>query len=252
MVRTVFYSFILVMWLLVWLLPISLAHYLHKKPWRNAMLQRVNRGILRILNVQVILVGELPIERPVFLVSNHISYLDVPIIASVIDARFTPKSEIASWPFIGYCCRLFDSVFITRDAKNIEHGKQALSKALNEGAVVLLFPEATTGDGVHMLPFKPAFFDVAVVEGNNIPVIIQPLAIRYMKISGLPIDKGQWPNVAWYGDMALLPHFINLISLGKIEVELHVLPIIIPQAGQDRKQLAKATETAIEQALTNR
>ncbi len=252
MVRAVIYAVFLVLWLLVWLLPVSFAHFLRKKTWRNDMLRRVCGGILRIGNVHVSVIGEIPIERPVLLVSNHISYLDVPIIASVIDARFTPKSEIATWPFIGYCCRLFDSVFITRNAKSIEQGKQALIQAFREGTAISLFPEATTGDGVHMLPFKPAFFDVAVVEGDNIPVIIQPLAIRYTKISGLPIDKGQWPSVAWYGDMALLPHLINFLGIGRVDVELHMLPAIIPQAGQDRKQLAKAAESAIEQVLTNR
>ena len=77
---------------------------------------------------------------------------------------------------------------------------------------------------------------------------MQPVAIAYRKIRGLPIDYGQWPLIAWYGDMVLLPHLWKLLSLGRIGVELHFLPVI-SSVGEDRKTLATQAHDIIETTL---
>jgi 1-acyl-sn-glycerol-3-phosphate acyltransferase len=234
--------FLLVMWLVVWLPPVALAYAFKKKKLRGRMVKFVCKGLLRILGVQLKIIGEPSNERPLLMVSNHISYLDIWILASAVDCRFVPKSEIAQWPVIGLICRILDVVFIDRSTGKIMQGNQAIASALAQGEIVALFPEATTGDGKHMLPFKPAFFESA--QG----AAIQPAAIAYRKIRGLPIDYGQWPLIAWYGDMSLLPHLWKLLSLGKIEAELHFLPLM-EHSGEGRKQLALQAQSAIEAAL---
>jgi 1-acyl-sn-glycerol-3-phosphate acyltransferase len=194
--------------------------------------------MLWLCGVRVTVIGECVDTRPLLVVSNHLSYLDIPILGSVVDMRFVPKKEVASWPIIGFICKIIDAVFVDRNVKKIGEGQKALRAALSVGEVVALFPEATTGDGRHMLPFKPAFFEAAA------GVMIQPVAICYRKICGLPIDYGQWSLIAWYGDMLLLPHLWHLLSLGNIDVELHFLPPI-SSLGMDRKSLAAAAQEAI-------
>ncbi len=231
-----------VLWLVLWLPCVALAYLLKKKKLRGQIVIFACKGILFLFRVRVKLVGELAAKRPLLLVSNHLSYLDILVLASAVDCRFVPKKEIANWPVISSICKIIDVVYVDRSLGKISEGNQAIAAALAQGEVVALFPEATTGDGKHLLPFKPAFFEAA--QG----ALVQPVAIAYRKIRGLPIDYGQWPLIAWYGDMVLLPHLWHLLSLGRIEVELHFLPPL-SSVGEDRKTLAIQAHDVIETTL---
>lgn len=236
-------SFIaLLMWIALWLSPLAVAHMLDKKKWRGRIFNFACKGILWICGVHVKRVGEPSDSRPLLVVSNHLSYLDIWILGSVMDCRFVPKKEIAHWPVVGWICKMSGAVFLDRSAHKIREATQAISAVLETGEVVAVFPEATTGDGKRLLPFKPALFEAA--KG----AAIQPVAIAYRKIRGLPIDYGQWPLIAWYGDMVLLPHLWHVLSLGRIDVEVHFLPPL-SSVRVDRKELVHQAHSAIEQAL---
>lgn len=238
----IFSSFLLILWVIGWFPLVAAAYFCKKKKLRGEMVKCVCRGMLRLMGVQVNQLGALHAGRPLLVVSNHLSYLDILVLASAMDCRFVPKKEIARWPVISSICTLLDVVYIDRRPGKIHEGNQAIAAMLAAGEVVVLFPEATTGNGRHLLPFKPAFFEAG--QG----VTLQPVAIAYRKIRGLPIDYGQWPLIAWYGEMLLLPHWWKLLSLGCIEVDLHFLPPLESQ-GVDRKTLALQTHAMIEQAL---
>lgn len=230
------------LWVLLWFFPVAVAHFLKRKSWRATMVQAASSGILYLCGVHVKTYGAASDKRPLMAVSNHLSYMDIPVLASVMDCRFAPKKEVAGWPFIGWICRIVDVVFIDRSIRKIEEGRKAIRDKLAQGEIVSLFPEATTGEGRHLLPFKAAFFEV------DEEVMIQPVAIAYRKIRGLPIDYGQWPMIAWYGDMLLLPHIWKLLSIGRIDVEVHFLPLL-DRSDCDRKILASRAHDAIEDIL---
>ncbi|MDX2074755.1 MAG: lysophospholipid acyltransferase family protein [Alphaproteobacteria bacterium] len=236
---------LLVGWIAFWLPLAAVASLFHNKKLRDRMVQIACKGLLWLFNVRVNIIGDVYSRRPLLLVSNHLSYLDIPVLGSAVDCRFVPKKEIANWPVISTICKILDVVYVDRDVRKISEGNQSIAGKLAQGEAVVLFPEATTGDGRHLLPFKPAFFQAA--QG----IVVQPVAIAYRKIRGLPIDFGQWPLIAWYGDMSLLPHLWTLLSLGRIEVELHFLPPII-SAGKDRKILASQSHDAIERVLLDK
>lgn len=233
--------FLMLLWTVVWFFPVLFAYALKKKKLRGKMVHLYARVMLTLMGVQVKPIGELSQARPLLVVSNHISYLDILILFSLIDCRFVPKKEISTWPVINHFCKITDVVYVDRSKNKIHEGNSAIRQVLESGEVVVLFPEATTGDGKRLLPFKPAFFEAAS-EAH-----VQPVAIAYRKIRGLPIDYGQWPLLAWYGDMTLLPHMWKLLSLGKIEVEVHFLPVLGP--GQGRKNLAEQAHDEIGAAL---
>ncbi len=233
---------LVVVWVALWWLPVAAAHLLKKKKLRADMVKCFCRGMLLIVNVRVQVVGELSPARPLLVASNHLSYLDIPILASVLDCRFVPKKEIASWPVINLICAMMDVVYVDRSPGKIHEGNAAIQRVLAQGEVVALFPEATTGDGRLLLPFRPAFFEAA---GG---AVVQPVAIAYRKVCGLPIDYGQWPMIAWYGDMSLVPHLWNFLGLGRVEVELHFLPPLA-MGGEGRKTMAIQTHTAVLAAL---
>lgn len=233
---------ILTIWIVVWALPVALAHLLKKKALRSQFCMLASKGIVFLCGVRVKVIGEPSAGRPLLLMSNHLSYLDIPVLASVVDGRFVAKNDIARWPVIGWICKITGVVFIDRRPSKIEAGQRAVQEILDKGDIVMLFPEATTGDGKRLLSFKPAFFELAQ------DAVIQPVAIAYRKIRGLPIDYGQWPLIAWYGDMMLLPHLWKLLSLGRIDVEVHFLPPVASD-GKSRKILASQVHKEVSSAL---
>ena len=206
-------------------------------------------GILRIIGIRVTVTGTASTIRPLLLVSNHVSYLDVLVLNACAPVCFTPKSEIAGWPVIKHIARMSGGIFVDRRAEKISEGKEKIVSALARGDVVCLFPEATTGTGLHMVPFKSGFFSLAEETIGGEELTIQPAAVTYSHIRRLPIDTTQWPNVAWYGDMNLLPHLWNLLKIAPISAEMVFLePITLEQYG-DRKKLAAHCQKVIEDTI---
>jgi len=228
-------------WLGIWYPPVWIALKLQKYAARDRMAMIFNCGLLKIIGIKLKVTGAPAPDRPLLLVSNHISYLDIPVIASVNNVCFTPKSEIADWPVIGGIAQLSGAVFIDRRKEKVVEVQQALKEALLSKRILCLFPEATTGNGLHMQPFKSALFSIAEEEA----LTAQPACILYTHVGGLPMDSGQWPNVAWYGDMVLAPHAWQLFKLGPIKAELHFLPPVKPGEYKDRKKLSAHCHKAI-------
>ncbi|MDE3038839.1 MAG: 1-acyl-sn-glycerol-3-phosphate acyltransferase, partial [Pseudomonadota bacterium] len=228
---------LLFLWIVLCCLPAWVAKMLGKMAWRDGTVRLCYLGVLRIIGVRLKINGQLAEARPLLLVTNHVSYLDVALLGSVAAVRFAPKREVAGWPLIGAVCRLCDAVFIDRRPEKISEMKQVMKAAL-EKSVVCLFPESTTGNGLHLLPFKSGFFSLGEDRIGGHELLVQPAAITYTRIRRLPIGSTEWPRIAWYGDMALLPHLLGMLRLGGIEVELAFLPPLRLSECGDRKQLA--------------
>ncbi len=239
---------LLVLWVAVFIPPVWIAKKL-KSDSRQRLVILCYKGLLHITGIRLQVHGEASPARPMLLVTNHLSYMDIAILGSQLPVRFTPKSEIADWPVIGGICRLTNAVFIDRRTEKIRDMAENIKNALSEGAIVCMFPEASTGNGLHMLPFKSGFFSLAEENVEGSEVIVQPAAIVYTRISRLPIDSTQWPSIAWYGDMDLLPHMKELMRLGPIDVELVFLPPMSISEYGNRKALAEACQETIAAAV---
>ena len=249
MIRAAIKLFLLVVWIGVFYPFAYGAYKLRKLQWRDWLVKVCFQGILRICEIRLHLVSHLSPVRPLLLVSNHLSYMDIPILGSQAVLSFTPKMDIATWPFIGSVCSIMDCVFVERSADKIADAREAMRRALANNRVLSLFPEATTGNGLEVLPFRSSLFSLAeeLIEGRELTV--QPVAITYKTIRRLPIDRTQWPSIAWYGDMELLPHLWEFLQLGCIDVELAFLPAVTLHAHGDRKALAVHTQNAIVQHI---
>jgi 1-acyl-sn-glycerol-3-phosphate acyltransferase len=239
----------MVLWLAFWYAPVWIAKHYQKNDQYERMLLLCNRGMLFIAGIKLHVTGQLSEKRPLLVVSNHISYLDIILLGSQMRVRFTPKSDIAKWPVIGKICVLCDAVFIDRSPGKVSSMKEHLHNALMEKKPISLFPEATTGDGIHMIPFKSGFFSLAEGDFGEEGLTIQPVALTYTRIRKLPIDRTQWPDIAWYGDMELLSHLYHVFSLAPLEAELVFLPPIHVTAQHNRKQLAAECQGLIEGAI---
>lgn len=220
-----------------------------KSALRDRISCRCHAAVLRIAGVRLAVHGAPDASRPLLMVTNHLSYLDIPVLGSVFPFRFTPKQEIASWPGIAALCRVTDAIFVDRRPEKLSPSAEAVQNALAKGEVVCLFPEATTGNGVRTLPFRSGFFALAETGIGGQELVVQPAAIAYTHIRRLPVDSSQWPDIAWYGDMELLPHLWKLLGLGRIDASLIFLPPARIKDYGDRKRLAAHCEQAIGAAI---
>lgn len=209
-----------------------------RKKWINGFSKVIFSGINRIAGVRVSVNGEVSHNRPLLIVSNHISYLDITVLGSEVPICFTPKSDMAKWPVISSFCRMLGCIFIERTACGIKDARQKMRDTLERGDVLSLFPEGTTGNGRYVLPFKSSLFSIAEEKLADSDIFIQPAVISYDTIGGLPIDSSQWPKIAWYGDMYLFPHIWQLFKMNRIDVSVSFLPPVTLSQFEDRKEMA--------------
>lgn len=187
------------------------------------------RGILHILNIRVTLHGSLPETKGILLVSNHQSYVDVLVHASLAGLRFAPKQEIRRWFLLGPYIGLSRPVWIDRKSPTKSRATLAeFEHTLALGVPLLVYPEGTTTDGLHgLLPFKSTPFEAVLRERRP----VQPLITVYHVPCGTM-------NPAWYGDQELLPHIWQLLGLKEILVDVYSCKQIKPET-ENRKELAE-------------
>jgi 1-acyl-sn-glycerol-3-phosphate acyltransferase len=192
----------------------------------------------RVLGMKLIVRGQPSAVTPMLYVCNHISYLDIVAIGAVVKGEFIARGDMADWPFFGLMAKAGRTVFIDRKRTSAGEAKDQIQNRLNHGGALIMFPESTSGDGNHILPFKSSLFVVAEGEIDGKPVHVQPMSIAYTRMNGLPLGVGWRAFLAWYGDMTLGPHLWQFLKLGSttVEIEFHA-PVTAAELG-GRKALA--------------
>lgn len=115
------------------------------------------------------------IDRPMVMVSNHLSLLDILVAFGLFfPFKWVSKAEIFKVPFIGWNMVLNRYIPIVRGDKDSgRRMMQACEAALRQGSPVYLFPEGTRSRTGEMKAFKPGAFVLA----QQLKVPIQPLVI---------------------------------------------------------------------------
>lgn len=195
--------------------------------------------MMRILNIELRIDGTPPVGGAV-LVANHVSWLDIHVLHSLLPVHFISKADVRDWLLLGDLARASGTLFIARERKaDAIRVNQEMVAELVKGDCLAFFPEGTTSDGRDMLPFFPSLFQPAVDAGC--PVI--PAAIRYLDSHG-----EQCLEAAYYGDMSLVGSFWQVAKLPSLVVRVTFLPAVTSH-GQHRRVIAKQAESAIRVAL---
>ena len=182
-----------------------------------------------------------------FFVSNHLSYLDIPILGSTFPLRFVAKSEVEFWPVFGFLSKLASTIFIKRNRSDSLDQKSKILNILSSGEKVLMFPEGTTSDGNRVLDFKSSSF--SALENQNF--FIQPIIIFYSDLNGIPINRWLRPVIAWYGDMDFKPHVLELVGLRSIKVRLIYIDPVCSSDFASRKELSIYLEKKIKNVYSS-
>jgi 1-acyl-sn-glycerol-3-phosphate acyltransferase len=222
---------------------------------------RFHRLFLALFGIKVQVRGPAPVPGvPTLVLANHVSWLDIPAIASTVPLSFIAKSEIAAWPVFGLFARLQRSVFLDRARKSATaEVNDIVADRLARGEVIVLFPEGTTGDGNRLLPFRSSLVGAAraalVGQGGADAharveqIQLQTLALAYTRRNGMPVTRLERPGIAWYGDMELLPHLGAFLRDGPVDLVLVWGEPLVFDATTNRKHATAAAETAIRDAI---
>ena len=198
-----------------------------------------HRAVCMILGIRVRVHGKPSLVTPTLYVCNHVSYLDIEVLGSVVPGSFVAKAEVASWPFFGWLAKAQRTIFIDRRSRATGSSRDEMLARLNTGDNVMLFPEGTSSDGNRVLPFRSALFAAAQMRRDDKPIIVQPVAVAYTRLDGIPLGRYWRPLFAWYGDSDLMPHLWQMVCLGETEAVLTFFePVDFDRFG-DRKRMAE-------------
>jgi 1-acyl-sn-glycerol-3-phosphate acyltransferase len=195
----------------------------------------------RLLGLRMRVIGEVAratAGRPVVFVSNHSSWVDVPVLGGVLDGCFVAKRQVAGWPVIGTIARLGRSVFVTRQRGATARELGDMRARLRAGDNLILFPEGTSSDGSRVLPFHSSFFAVAEAADGP-PPLLQPVSIVYDRLGGLPTRRASRPVFAWYGDMDIASHFWRMGQHSGLRVTVLLHAPLNPARFPNRKALSQ-------------
>lgn len=207
------------------------------------------RTVSRILGIHVRREGNYSSLPYKFTVSNHISYIDILVLAGIYPSVFISKSEVRHWPVIGLLAQLAGTTFINRASKRAAwHVLSDIEEAISGNVNVIVFPEGTTTDGSGMMVFRNLFFYVPVKIG----VPVMPVSLRYLTGDGNDILSPS--PVAWYGDMDFMPHFWKILGMRSIQAVVYFNPVItevitVSGTSQARKLLSLCTREKIKDGL---
>lgn len=206
-----------------------------------------HRLVCRILGIRVTVHGRPPPPGVSALIaSNHVSWLDIPVIGSQASLSFVAKAEIAGWPGIGALARLQRTIFIDRTRRaHTGEVAGAMGERIGAGERLVLFAEGTTGDGSRILPFRSSLFGAlreALGEKDRAEILVQPLTVLYTGRHGLPGGRHGRALLAWYGDTELAPHLREVVNGGPVDVTLVWGEPIAMGAAHSRKEAARLAE----------
>jgi len=217
-----------------------------------------HRRVCRLLGVRIEVDGAITPGTPTLLVSNHTSWLDIPVLSAVAPVSFVAKKEVGGWPFVSALARLQRTVFVDRHRRTaVGETAGEIARRLAEGDAIVLFAEGTSTDGNRVLPFKSSLFAAAKPTGataGSAPaaadrVVVQTVAIVYARLHGVPFGRADRPLVGWYGDMDMQSHAWELLKAGPLDVVVRIGPPVPLADFADRKQLADQTEASVREGL---
>lgn len=179
-----------------------------------------------------------PIAPHTLLLANHVSWLDILVLAGTTGTRFVSKAEVRDHPLLRWLADENHTLYIERrDRRGVRAQAGEMTAALADHQPLALFPEGTTGDGETMLPFRPAL--LAAVAPAPEGTSVRPVAIDY----GAMRRSLGWTD----GESGKVNALRLLARRGHFAVTIHLLEPLLP--GEDRKAMARDAQAAIAAVL---
>jgi 1-acyl-sn-glycerol-3-phosphate acyltransferase len=200
------------------------------EPWRNLYMRVWSIGVAYIFNIKIEAEGTPP-KPPFFIVSNHLSYLDIIPLYRHLKCTFVAKKEVRSWPFLGFMVMSVGVIFVDRSRrKDVKRVNELLSKTLNKYQGLILFPEGTSSGGEDVLPFHSSLLELPAI--SNRPV--HAASLYYETAEG---DIPARDSVCFFGGRdSFTEHVVKLAQTRKVICKIRFSEE--PVQSSDRKELA--------------
>ncbi|RST31689.1 1-acyl-sn-glycerol-3-phosphate acyltransferase [Sphingomonas ginkgonis] len=220
-----------------WFAVAAPLHLLTRATGRSRWPRRFLRVATRIMGARLTVEGA-PLAPGTLIVANHTSWLDIPLLAGATGCAFVSKQEVRGHPLLRWLADQNATIYVDRsDRRGMPAQAQAIRAGLARGQALAIFPEATTGDGGTLLPFKPALLSAVAPPPDG--VTVRPVAVDY---------NGAAPEFGWHGDETGKDNARRVLGRrGSVPVTVRLLDPLPPL--KDRKALAGMARDAIAAAL---
>ncbi len=200
-----------------------------------------SRQVLGILHLRLAVRGSLPLgHAPTLIVSNHVSWIDICVLNTVLPLRFVAKSDVRRWPLVGFLVSRTGTIFIERgNPLDTLRTNRAIAQALSRGEHVAMFPEGTSTDGTEVRPFQPSLFQ----PGLGAVARVVAVALRYVNSDG-----SANLDASYAGERSLWESFRLVVARRTLHAEL-IFAGSIDVSGKTRGDVARAAECATADAL---
>jgi lyso-ornithine lipid O-acyltransferase len=249
-IRAFIKIFLFAVWTLL-LAPLQMLVKLFHRGKYSFLIPRLwHKGMRHVFGIKYEIRGIQNKGRQTLYMCNHLSYLDIPVLGSIITGSFVAKSEVKNWPIFGFLAKLQQTAFIERKRTAMARAKSAIEKTLADGRNLILFPEGTSTSGIIVKPFKSSLF--ALAEANGKSLDIQPVTITVLETDGRP-SRTQAENdlYAWPLEMET-PMPVHFWAFGKMQGARLIITFHEPirtDSKMDRKDLAKACHDSVSKGL---
>ncbi len=201
----------------------------NKTYWRQLAFGWWTKSFVRISGMELEIIGEPP-KPPFFLVTNHLSYVDIGALRSAVNGVFVAKAEVREWFLAGRIVKDMGVIFIDRkNRRDIPRAGAEIIQKLNDGEGVIVFPEGTSTKGEDVLPFNSSFLEFAAK--TDLPVSYA--SISYRTPEGEPPASAM---ICWWEDISFVTHLLRLFTLKRFTAILDFGEESV--VNPDRKQLA--------------
>lgn len=203
--------------------------------------RRWAQRILLILGIEIQCEGASLPAGASLVVSNHLSWLDILVIQSLMPAVFVAKAEVRGWPLIGWMAHSCATIFVNRSSRvSAREMADSAASLIEQGLSVVAFPEGTSGDGRDLGAFHSNIFESAITTG----ALVQPVTLTHLHgLTGMPTRA-----TLFIDDMTLMDSLKNVLAMPNIKIQVH-LGDCIPSAGHGRKSLAQQAHQSIRDQL---
>lgn len=205
-------------------------------------LQWWSLGLLNVLNVRHMTEGQPPLVKGAacLFVPNHISWLDIFAINVTTPAGFVAKSEVSSWPVLGWLVQRSGTLFIRRMVRSDTVRVNAcMADLLRQGRALAVFAQGTSSTPEKAVQFHAPLLQSAVAANAQ----IQPVAVFYHDSNGARHDAA-----AFVDDTTFMQSLWRIACAPGLQVTVTYLPPV-NTAGQDRRALAEMAQGAVNAKL---
>lgn len=195
-----------------------------------------SRVLALLCGMRVKIIGPIP-EPPFYLVANHLSYMDVYLLAYATGCTFVARGDMANWPVIGAICKSLHVIFIDRESKaDTFRANDLIAYQIENGGGVVVFAESRISPGRNVAPFKSAV--LAPAADLKLPVYYA--TISYKTHAAEPSANRV---VGWWRPEPVFKHIFRLLRQPGFTATLHFGDA--PMQSSDRKILAQELHEAV-------